>query len=201
MCSDAQWRAWLLNQTRSRSPIGGIDVELHDLLNTFTGVEQKATHQGWDLRQHSIAVALAVETDATPCDRTALRIAGLWHDAGKIHNGGTPGCHEAVGRKMFLRGAPPWLTLLERDLVAGLIATHDVFGRLARGITERQDGNLDAVPTYKGALSPGVVRAMLLGHGVTASQAMILWTADVSAVAALRWLLPIAGELLTLVLG
>ncbi len=227
--TDAEFCEWLLNQTRSRQPIGGRDQDLSGIL-TFSrekeqeiGVqtqEQKRSHLGFTLDQHLLESALQLHTDeleellksfpVIPLQfrdvRASLRMGMLYHDIGKLYNVHTPGSHEGVGAKMWNRLKPSWISDEQASLAEWIIRTHDVFGRLARGITEKENKSLEdnsfnpmATPSYQGALDPhealGELERLGYPRDLVIALHKIAWTADVSSVSALRWILPAADIL------
>ncbi len=220
---DAVFREWFLNQTRSRKPIGGKDVDVHramDLAKSERHVhrgDQKVTHMGLPLYKHTQEAVLQLSTDwleqredldqsERKMIRRAMRTAMLYHDLGKLHNVNTPGCHEGIGAKIWQKNAPEWMSEEEKSLVTWIIRTHDLFGRLARGLTEKQNQKLDdadfdpaGMPAYQGALDPETVREYLSQSGLDLDLAADIheniWRADVASVSALRWLLS-ASDLL-----
>ncbi|MSU55172.1 MAG: hypothetical protein EXS46_01365 [Candidatus Taylorbacteria bacterium] len=231
---DAEFREWLINQTRSRQPVGGRDPEIESVLtfNKFAEdkriknfeAEQKATHAGWPLYMHLKQSMLQLDTDSLlqgiedvktkELVRLASRVALLYHDVGKLLNLDTPGAHEGAGAKMFLKYKPAWVPDDVAELAQFLISNHDLFGRLARGITEKAtaklgDPNFDvtAQPAYKGALDPEKVREKVralktkTAFDDESALAMVreIWKADVASVASLRWLLPAADKLSALI--
>ncbi len=233
--TDAEFREWLLNQTRSRTPVGGKDKELADVLSfvdeneqrqlAIQKQEQKATHLGFTLGKHLVEATLQLSTDQIVDElaakypelagkknslRVSLRIAMLFHDFGKLHNVDTPGSHENIGAKMWLRLRPSWVTEEEANLAAWVIRTHDVFGRLARSITEKpgtkvSDPNFDvrAMPAYQGAVDPSEAAHLIGESGLPFPLALDIhkasWQGDVSSVSALRWVLPVADNLAKMV--
>lgn len=93
-----------------------------------------------------------------------------------------------------------------------MIRLHDVFGRVSRGLCEKEDtkiGNSDfdvtARPSYTGALDPQIARDEIakLGLPFETSVAMVkaVWSADVGSVASLRWILPVADKIEDLILA
>lgn len=187
---DAQFRMWVVNQTRSRNPAGGHDGYLKFALERQSGVRQKATHQGWDLRLHALHALLQLETDHISAYRRSLRLAMLWHDVGKCWNIHTPGAHQATGAKMWRSQQPylfPGLSSDEERLISSLIACHDIFGRIHRSLWD---------PSYKGAVDPATARAMLCEAGLPLATIIRLvkatYLADIGSVSLLRWLRPVA---------
>jgi len=196
--SDANFRIWVANQTRSRKPFGGRDSYLHHALDLQRGVEQKPSHQGWTLELHALHVLLVLQTDHIPEYRRAMRVAALWHDIGKTENVRAPGHHP-------LRGAKLWSTLqsgrllgmndFEENLISALIANHDIFGRLNRGLWDEH---------YQGGMDPTAVRRQLSTGPLPLPEMVKLvkemWRADVGSIPIYRWLLPIADALEKLIL-
>jgi hypothetical protein len=94
--------------------------------------------------------------------------------------------------------------------VGWLISTHDIYGRLARGLTEKsvsllaQEFDVTAASTYVGALSPQQVLAKLLQSGLSLRWSVrlnnSLWRADLGSIPTLRWLLPIISILNQMIL-
>lgn len=196
---DAQFRMWVVNQTRSRNPAGGRDEYLKGALERQRGVQQKATHQGWDLRLHALHALLQLETDHISAYRRPLRLAMLWHDIGKCWNVHTPGAHQAMGAKMWRSQQLyplPGLREEEEELISLLITYHDVFGRIHRMLWD---------PNYKGALDPTAARSMIsstvLPLTVMVRFIKATWCADVGSVSLLRWLLPLAKPIEHLLLA
>lgn len=187
---DAQFRMWVVNQARSRNPAGGSNEYLRGALECQWDVQQKATHQGWDLHLHALHALLQLETDHVPAYRRPLRLAMLWHDIGKCWNIHTPGAHQATGAKMWRSRQLHPLAGLSREeekLISSLITCHDIFGRIHRSLWD---------PDYKGALDPAAARSMLLDAGLPLATMVRLvkatYLADVGSVSLLRWLLPVA---------
>jgi|SRR5579871_144713 len=187
---DAQFRMWVVNQTRSRNPIGGSDSYLRNALQLQAGIAQKPTHQGSDLRTHAIRTLLTLDTDHLPIYRPHLRIAMLWHDIGKRWNIINPGCHAALGARKWRELQDPRLpgiTAEDETLISHFIGCHDLVGRVARGITDA---------TYAGGLSPARARSAMqlrpVDPLVMIEIAKALWCADVGSIPMLRWLLPLA---------
>ncbi len=228
--NDATFREWFLNQVRSRNPIGGRDAELRDILEfakneenkkiTDDDAEQKVTHMGFRLHKHLEETALQLETDhlaeflekngLNPEEakhfRQQMRMAMICHDLGKLLNVNTPGSHEGIGAKMWLKLKPSWVSEDDTKIISWMIRSHDLFGRLARGITEKEgvkltdpDFDVTAMTTYKGALDPEAVRSELEKSGLPPRVALAIhtaiWKADVSSVSSLRWILPVAEKL------
>ena len=241
---DASFREWLLNQTRSRRPFGGKDPQI-DMLEkppmdkvseafshahqVLTEGEQKVTHQGLDLHQHLFQSTLQLATDevigrvraeghSEPfCNklRSAMRVAMLHHDLGKLVDISTPGLHESMGARIFRYAMKPvWVDEHMLRLAEWMIVQHDLFGRVARGITEKvgykiQDPNFDPddASSYEGAIVPGRARDKILAinrktygeqpMSLETATAVIkeIWKADMGSVASLRWLLPVTDLL------
>lgn len=179
-CLDAEYRSWVVNQVRSRTPLGGLEPDLISVLDLsrFTGDKrirytsgtQKPTHMGWSLSMHLRQSLLSLETDWLIGTTTAavvgrlrlvLRTATLFHDVGKLIDVFTPGTHEGAGAALFLSHSYPWMEPSDTRIVAHLIRFHDLFGRVSRGITEKagpgpQEAGFDpsSPPSYGGALDP-----------------------------------------------
>jgi hypothetical protein len=190
---DAQFRIWVVNQVRSRTPIGGRDPYLKNALNLQTGGHQKVTHQGWSLHLHAFHALLEIETDHLPEFRRCMRVAMLWHDVGKLWNVHTPGAHNAIGASKWAsmqgKSNPP-LTPEEEQMISLFIRWHDLYGRLERGLWDEE---------YKGGISPSEVRKALTTDLVPFRTMAIIakatWRADVGSVPLLRWLKPLADPL------
>lgn len=225
---DDEFREWFLNQIRSRSPLGGADdyvKNVFDIAQSGRNQEQKETHMAFPLHKHLQEVLFQLATDELVQSlaekgiflaqikiiRRAMRVAMLWHDMGKLHNIYTPGSHEAIGAKMWQLQTPTWISEEEGQLIDWMIRTHDLSGRLLRGITEKkdckltdQDFDVSAEPSYKGALDPQAVRAELLKSGfdlpVATAIHLAIWKGDVASVSSLRWLLPIIEKVEQLIL-
>ncbi len=240
---DDSYREWLLNQRRSRSPIGGKDRDLIGLIDYDKsekmrevlekrdskdfipkaekgGAEQKVTHLGSPLKYHQETSSRLLETDSmidflsehgmaeeAKDIRQVMRMAMFAHDLGKLFNINTPGIHERIGAKLLRRVTPEWCNEKRLKLAEWIIRTHDVFGRLARGITEKTDETegVQSSPSYIGALDPQTVREYLLESGLPLEVAARIhkkvWEADVSSVSTLRWVLPVADILESLVVS
>lgn len=230
---DASFKEWLLNQTRSRCPFGGKDPYLDSLrtYRLFEGLpsdrkepcimtgEQKATHQGRRLVLHLIESTLQLDTDdlfqQTALNRSlaeaftiraSLRLGMLHHDIGKLVDINTPGAHEAIGAAMWRHLRPPWVSNEVLDLSTWIIRNHDLYGRLARSITEKEGASIwdeNFSPTlpssYAGALSIEKARQDVTAgpsdYHLGCTLLEVAWKADVGSVASLRWLLPVAEDL------
>jgi len=229
---DDEFKEWLVNQCRSRRPIGGKDSYLEQLLSYefFDSYlqergnnkpQQKLTHQGWELSLHLLETSYQLETDhvvklvdASKQNslRMAMRMGMLFHDVGKIVDVYTPGAHEGIGAKMWMKTKPDWVNEEDADLTAWMIKTHDLLGRMEQGLTEKVnyrigDEEFDVVsePSYRGALDPSAVRHELDFSGFDLPTSLSIhkeiWKADLGAVASLRWLLPAADILERIVLA
>lgn len=234
---DDSYREWLLNQRRSRSPVGGKDVDLAQLVDYDKsaqmreilekkdskdptpkaeqgGTEQKVTHLGSPLKYHQETSSRLLETDdmkeflsrhgleeESKEIRQIMRMAMFTHDLGKLFNINTPGIHERIGAKLLRKVTPTWCDEKKLKLAEWIVRTHDVFGRLARGITEKKDetAGVQSDSSYIGALDPNTVREYLLESGlpldVAARIHKKIWEADVNSVSTLRWVLPVADIL------
>jgi len=197
LAEDRLFRVWLVNQARSRNPIGGRDQYLENALRVQTGVAQKSTHQGWGLHLHALHALLELETDHLPDYRRPLRLAMLWHDIGKLWNVNTPGTHPLIGAKKWceLQGARfPGLSDDEESLISHFIRCHDLFGRLGRVLWDE---------SYHGGMSPDAVRRALYSPFVPEPTmvkiAKVMWLADIGSIPLLRWLRPLADPLEALV--
>ena len=187
---DNSFREYLHQQVNSRK--GQKDDFIRNIMeyNFARGnfkTHQKVSHQGRALHLHLVESALQLQTDQLPkVLRIVLRTAMMFHDAGKIKNGDTPGSHQGIGAKMFSQNAPKFLTNKEVELATFLIKYHDIFGRMYRGITEEG---------YTGAIHPVRVRQIIESMPLDANfqtkfeACMSVWKADVSSVSSLRWLL------------
>lgn len=194
---DAEFRAWIIDQTLSTNRASDPDGCLHAALDAQRGSEQKPTHQGWETWQHVVYALIALETDQLePADRRAVRVAMLFHDIGKLRNIWTPGCHALVGAKVWLRFSQFDLRNDEVDLISSLIRTHDILALLDRGIM-RDD--------FRGAVSPAEIRQLLANFGRSLPEALALmravYRADIGSVPTLRWLLPLVPLLEEVVLA
>lgn len=106
---------------------------------------------------------------------------------------------------------PDWVSFKIAKLVGWLISNHDIYGRLARGLTEKelplshQDFDYSKASTYVGALSPEQVKTKLLEPGLPLSLSLrlnnILWRADLGSIPSLRWLIPIVDILNQLIIA
>lgn len=218
---DDQFREWLLNQIRSRNPKGGADQYLKsvfDLAKSGRNQEQKETHLGHALHKHLQESMMQLATDELCLKltqrgyqpdqlksiRASLRLSMLWHDSGKMHNTHTPGSHELISAKLWQRNKPSWVSETEANLATWMIRTHDLSGRLMRGLTEKtdqkiSDENFDptGTPSYSGSVDISTVKQELLKSGFDLETSLAIhlavWKADVASVSALRWLLPAVG--------
>lgn len=194
---DKEFREWILDQTRRRKPISGYkDPYLIEALKVQIGVCQKPTHQGWELDQHATQALLVLETDNLPGYCYLLRLATLWHDLGKTINVNTPGAHGLIGAKLWLKFKPNCISEKETKIISLLIANHDVFGRLDRGIME---------PEFRGAVDGKYIVTELqkspIGFKETLSLLKEVWKADVGSIPILRWLSPLADKLEEIILA
>ncbi|MDP3685737.1 MAG: hypothetical protein Q8R32_02805 [bacterium] len=199
LAPDAEFRMWVVNQVRSRTPVGGRDVYLQTALDRQRNVWQKPTHQGWPLFLHALHALLEIETDHLDSFRRPLRLAVLWHDIGKCWNVGTPGAHPQTGAKVWrkLQAHPlPRMTAEEERIVSLFVSIHDVFGRVHRALWDT---------TYQGALDPSVARDLLTSDRYPLATmvrcAKALYRADVGSVSLLRWFLPLADPIEQLLLA
>lgn len=197
LADDRYFRAWIVNQVRSRTPFGGRDAYLEHALKVQEGVAQKPTHLGWDLRMHVFHALLQLETDNLIEFRRPLRLAMLWHDVGKLWNINTPGAHAAIGSNKWItvqKYSISGITATELRLISHFISIHDLFGRLERSLWD---------DSYQGAISPKSVIRMLQVPTVPTPAiiaiAKALWLADVASIPLLRWLTPLANHLEALV--
>jgi len=224
---DGPFKEWFLNQIRSRQPIGGKDPEIEKAIDMARQTklptrEQKATHLGFPLHKHSQEAVLQTPTDWLLEDntfsdeekrryRSCIRMAMLYHDHGKTHNMFTPGAHEGISAKIWDKIAPEWMSDEDIKITRWMILTHDIFGRLARGLSEKiyfdiTDESFDpsAIPSYQGALDPYEVRQYLRQSGLPLEKAVKLhfaiWSSDAASVSALRWLMPLSHYLRDMVL-
>jgi hypothetical protein len=193
---DEEFREWMLDQALLRVPRTRPDPDLHAILAPQRG-EQKPTHQGWETAHHAVMAALALDTAyLDPRDRRAVRIAMLLHDVGKIYNVWTPGSHPLIGAKQWRQFGPSWLSTAEAELITFLIANHDALGLMDRGVMSAE---------FRGAVTPLQLRTTLVASGRSLHEALRLnsavYQADIGAVAALRWLLPLTPLLEGLVLA
>lgn len=224
---DRPFRAWFLEQAHHHRPAGGVDPDVRGLLDgTRLGAllgdcraELGPLHQGWSLERHLAASVLQLATDdvVSPCPaeragdwRLCLRMAVLFHDVGKWI-GRRPRHHGAIGARLFARTRPAWFPTRLVGLVQWLIRTHDLFGALGRWLSDKRgrdaadySGDPGEPSSYPSAFDAQAARRLLLDSGLTLEEATALhravWTADVGAIAALRWLLPTAKLLEQLVL-
>ena len=222
------FREWLLDQSRSRSPIGGADRYLRSVLDMtlyvglpnvcFNG-QQKITHGGWMLDQHLVFAALNLETDrfvsafAQANDehmskqlRAGLRLGMLHHDIGKLVSINEPGKHNRASVDLWDRTAPPWIEDMAHRVTRLVMLGHDAFGRLARGMTEKDDCDImdaafdvQSTPSAPGAMDPETIIELLDRQNIPGCDRTTLlrilrhaWEADVASVHSLRWVLPIA---------
>lgn len=179
-CPDREFRSWVVNQVRSRSPWGGREPDLLSVLDLsrFSGDArvrdvsgvQKPTHMGWSLSMHLRQSLLLLDTDwlagVVPSSvvadlRLGLRTAVLFHDVGKLVDVFTPGVHEGAGAALFLAHGYQWMDGPVASVAAHLVRHHDILGRVARGLTEKVGCGLDepgfdvsAPPSYGGAVDP-----------------------------------------------
>jgi hypothetical protein len=134
--------------------------------------------------------------------RLCMRLAMLFHDTGKLL-GRTPQRHALISARLFKRLRPTWLPERLVAPTQWLIRTHDLFGAFGRGLTDKQGqqagdyaAELSLASSYFGALDSQAVRSILLESGLPLAEAAAInkhiWCADIGAIAALRWLLPVA---------
>ncbi len=219
--SDATFGAWFLSQLHGRNLRPDADVKrvleltaIESNLNAATR-EQSPLHQGWPLDRHLAQSVLQLHTDslvrklqpvhgARWCEevRLSMRLAMLFHDTGKLL-GQRPRRHGDISERLFQRFAPAWLSAKLVRFTSWLIRTHDVYGRFARGVTDKQGhapGDYAVHPadptSYAHALDSQALRAVLREPGLPLPEAAAIskevWKADVGSVASLRWLLPVA---------
>src|SRR6185312_7356629 len=134
---------------------GGADPFVRALLD-FTLFEpalssaprtQSAMHQGWTLERHLAASALELDT-ARAIElangtleprhlRLAMRMAMLFHDTGKLAGPRAPRRHPSISARLFEMHRPPWFPEQLVALTQWMIESHDLFGALGRGLTEK----------------------------------------------------------------
>jgi adenylate kinase family enzyme len=229
--TDGQFREWLLNQARSRTPLGGADPFVQSILKQeflpsserirlasrgWAVGTQRSTHQGILLPKHHLWSALCLETDdlASPkvssgvrTDdlrdiRVGIRIGTLCHDVGKVLGPEVTlgaGFHENAGVgvwRRFLR--PDWVSDKISAIVCWCIQNHSLLGRLNRAIDEKIDGvdaDVDALPSYPGAVDPSFIRSQLarlpLSFELALAACCALQKADIASIPTIRYLLPV----------
>jgi hypothetical protein len=216
---DQTFAAWLLDQQRP-DPELPTDPDLRALLRfDFTtkarGGSRVATtalgplHQGWTLERHLIESVVQLQTDGLVAElgapelRLCMRFAMLYHDVGKVF-GERPARHPQMSARLFAKHRPKSFPSSCVPLTEWMIRVHDVFGAFTRGLTDKLGhaaGNYEveanAPSSYYGAIDAQAARARLRGSGRAFGEAVAiaraLWSADVSAIAALRWVMPVAG--------
>ncbi|MDO8649170.1 MAG: hypothetical protein Q7R81_05305 [Candidatus Peregrinibacteria bacterium] len=200
-----------------------IQEELHRNPMNSEG-NQKLTHQGVPLQRHMIWSAICLETEPTCaklqaeenineqhiCDvRSGMRVGMLVHDIGKLLDDSsieTPGVHQELGAKVWLKICPQWMHNRASAVTQWCIKYHDLPGRLARGLIEKEENTDDvgAVPSYKGAYDPSACREALATLSELPKAAHMIfcrdvWRADVGSVPSLRYLLPAADSLIAVI--
>lgn len=220
--SDDLFGDWFLEQVHHHNPRGGADPFVRSLLDFTmfkrlrkTSLEQSAMHQGWTLDRHLAASVLALRTDALldslrpshdaqwlAALRLNMRTAMLFHDVGKLA-GRTPKRHGRSSERIFMLHAPKWCTPPWQKFTGWLIRTHDLFGAFGRGLTDKRGveageyaARLQLQSSYFAALDSQAVRSVLAESELPLHEALAVnkavWRADIGAIAALRWLLPVA---------
>ena len=217
-CGQDPWLAKILHLDLEAEVTGQLSRSAKNL----TG-EQKQTHQGTPLYLHLLWTGILVKTEPvcaklrehefdedTICQiRAGIRTGAICHDLGKILDDasiGTPGVHQVLGQKIWDGIKPEWLSGTGADVGRWCVGHHDLLGRLARGLSEKEKGDTDnpnARPDYRGAYAPSACREALKELKLPAEIAVLLardiWRADVGSVQSLRWLLPAAQELADLI--
>ncbi|WP_199614036.1 HD domain-containing protein [Paenibacillus alkalitolerans] len=193
---DEQFREWLIDQTLSSTPATEKDQYLHMVLDYQKQWDQKPTHQGWKVYQHSIMSTLMLNTqNVRETDRKLLRLSTLWHDVGKCKNIWTPGAHAAAGAKIWIKYKPNWISDIEAKTVSFLIQTHDFLGLMDRGLKNN---------AYRGGMPPSSVREYYKRFSDNLNYAIRLnvnvYNADIGSVSTLRWLLPLTPLLEKMIL-
>lgn len=208
---DQTFATWLLDQQR-HNPSGGRDPDLEALLRLDLAPRPHSSlgpmHQGWALERHLVESTLQLETDAlvarlgAPDLRLCMRIAMLYHDVGKLL-GPRPARHPQISARLFAKHRPRSFPVTLVPLTQWMIRVHDVFGAFTRGLTDKVGhaaGDYDVDPaepsSYYGAIDAQAARARIRSGERPFTEALAiakaLWRADVGAIAALRWLQPVA---------
>ncbi|MCA1031352.1 hypothetical protein LCL95_09975 [Bacillus timonensis] len=192
--NDKDFREWIIQQTLTNANQIPIDEYLQTVLKIQNSRDQKPTHEGWNIYQHSIMSSLQLISDPFPPNiRACMRIAMLWHDVGKLRNVWTPGAHGAIGAKIWKK--PDWMNYTDERLTKFLIKTHDYFGLMDRWIKNSN---------YKGGLSPKAVREIVLDFGgnpkMTLKLMKHIYMADIGSVSKLRRFLPLTPLLEEIIL-
>ncbi|HMO19282.1 MAG TPA: hypothetical protein PJ989_14430 [Oligoflexia bacterium] len=209
---DAGWREWLVNQERSRFPIGGKDLELVFIREKTISGEQKPTHMKASLWQHLFHAALELRLDHLRASLKPEIIAGircglLVHDIGKLKDSLNPGTHQAAGVHLLRswsewKGIFKWMTEEQTKIVDWIIRNHDIFGRFCRGVGEKEisfdhpDFDPESNPRYKGSLGLTDLCERIkdlekigLDRVVSIEIAAAVCRADYGSVPTLRWAL------------
>lgn len=189
---DEEFREWIIDQFLTKYPRTDKDPYVQSIIEKQKESDQKPTHLGWKVYQHSIFAALCLNTKGfTIADRKISRMAIMWHDYGKCSNIWTPGAHGASGAKLWKRHKPEWLTDLEVERISLLIKSHDYMGLMDRAIKDGQ---------FRGGVSPQQIIQFIeneMNEDVYYGLKLIsrIYLADISSVSTLRWLIPLTDLL------
>lgn len=192
MASDEEFREWIIDQFLTKYPKTEKDPYVQSIIELQKESDQKPTHLGWKVYQHSIFAALCLNTKGISIpDRRIARLAIMWHDLGKCANVWTPGAHGAAGAKLWKRHKPDWVTDVEVQRISLLIKAHDYMGLMDRAIKDDQ---------FKGGISPQQIIDFIteqLNEDVFYGLQLIsrIYLADISSVATLRWLISLTDLL------
>ncbi|MBY0164234.1 hypothetical protein SAMN04488688_114120 [Paenibacillus sp. cl141a] len=192
IASDEEFREWIIDQFLTKYPKTKKDPYVHSIIDMQKESDQKPTHLGWKVYQHSIFAALCLNTKGfSISDRKISRLAIMWHDLGKCANIWTPGAHGAAGAKLWKRYKPDWVTESEEKRISLLIKAHDYMGLMDRAIKDEN---------FKGGISPQQIISFIedqLNEDVYYGLQLIsrIYLADISSVATLRWLISLTGLL------
>lgn len=195
---DATFAAWVTEQRR-HAPLGGRDPFLHSVLDQ-PHVDQSPMHQGWSLARHLAQTMIELRTDALLAFRLELRTAMLFHDTGKVASSNG---HAQVSSALLNRFVPAWFPADHLALTKWLVRHHDLFGKVARGLTEKDASGLAnehhdvaAPASYPRAIDLHTAHARLGESGLSLELSIALlkqtWLADLGSIATLRWLRPSA---------